>query len=675
MNTAAEPTLNELREQIRAHDYRYYVLDEPSIADVEYDALMNELRRREAQSSEPIPVDSPTQRVGGKADGAFASITHTVPMLSLDNVFSEEAFREFYQRLQNRLNQNETLALSAEPKFDGLAMSLRYERGVLVSAATRGDGSEGEDVTANVRTISAIPLRLRGDAPEVLEVRGEIYMPHAAFEALNDHALANDQKTFANPRNAAAGSLRQLDPSVTAKRQLAFFAYGHGELQGVDLPATYSEWLERYREWGIPVCPLQTPIDGLQAAQDYYAKLGEQRAMLPYDIDGVVFKLNRYDQQAQAGFVSRAPRWAIAWKFPAVEKTTVVEAIDVQVGRTGAITPVARLQAVEVGGVTVTNATLHNADEVARKDVRAGDTVFVRRAGDVIPEVVKVVLEARPDGTQPFVMPSACPVCEAEVIKPEGEAVARCSGGLHCSAQRVQAIIHFASRQALDIQGLGDKLIEAVVSRDWVHSPADLFTLSVDDWASLPRMAEKSAQNVIDALSEAKQTTLPRFIYALGIREVGIVSAKLLANHFHSLDALLAADETILQNVDGIGPVMASYIAHFFTDQENITVINALLDAGIHWPAMPEVNDNQPLPLAGKTVVLTGTLPSLTRDEAKAMLERLGAKVSGSVSGKTDYLLAGDAAGSKLTKAQKLGVQVIDQALLQQWMDDYDSMD
>lgn len=671
MATEIQQQLEQLRRSIREHDYRYYVLDEPSIADVEYDGLMRELRELEAASDLPVPPDSPTQRVAGKADSAFLSVRHSVAMLSLDNVFSEQEFANFYRRLQDRLNTADDLVLSAEPKFDGLAMSLRYEQGVLVRAATRGDGSEGEDVTANVRTIGAIPLRLRDDAPpEVVEVRGEIYMPHTAFAALNEHALANDEKLFANPRNAAAGSLRQLDPAITAKRKLAFFAYGYGEVQGWDLPETYSNLLAQFKYWGLPVCALQQQVTALQAAEHYFTGLGALRADLPYDIDGVVFKLDRVAEQQQAGFVSRAPRWAIAWKFPAVEKTTVVEAIDVQVGRTGAITPVARLKAVEVGGVTVTNATLHNADEVARKDVRAGDTVFVRRAGDVIPEVVKVVLEARPDNAEVFVMPDACPVCGSEILRPEGEAVARCSGGLHCRAQRVQALIHFASRKALDIQGLGDKLIEAVVERELVRDPADLFRLSVEDWATLPRMGEKSAQNVVDALEKAKKTTLPRFIYALGVREVGSVSATLLASSFGSLEKLLAADEVALQAIDGIGPVMAQYIVHFFADAENRDVIQALREVGVHWPDVV-VEQRDDLPLVGKTVVLTGTLPTLSRDEAKAKLEALGAKVTGSVSKKTDYLLAGEAAGSKLAKAEALGVAIIDEAQLQEWVNEH----
>ena len=664
--------IEELRNTIRAHDHAYYVLDNPTIADAEYDALMQELRALEAASGAPVPDDSPTRRVGGKADGAFAPITHAVPMLSLDNVFNAEDFAAFYRRLQERLGSDALLHLSAEPKFDGLAISLRYENGVLTRAATRGDGATGEDVTANVRTIRAIPLRLLSDTPPaVIEVRGEIYMPKAAFAALNAQALQAGGKTFANPRNAAAGSLRQLDPAITAARQLSFFAYGYGAHDGFILPATYTELLAQYRAWGLPVCPLQRALTGADAAAAYMADMAARRHDLPYEIDGIVYKADRFAEQQTAGFVSRAPRWAVAWKFPAVEKTTIVEAIDVQVGRTGAVTPVARLQAVEVGGVTVTNATLHNADEVARKDVRVGDTVFVRRAGDVIPEIVKVVLEKRPADSQPFTMPTHCPICASEVIRPEGEAVARCSGGLHCQAQRVQALIHFASRKALDIQGLGDKLIEQVVANGSVQSPADLFRLTLDDWSALPRMASKSAQNVLDALNAAKETTLSRFIYALGIREVGNVSAELLARHYRELPALLAADEEDLQAIDGIGPVMAQYIRHFFLDEANRAVIADLQAAGVHWPAVEAPIVNADSPLAGKTVVITGTLPTMSRDTAAAHIVALGGKTGSAVSKKTDYLLAGDKAGSKLTKAQELGVAIIDEAQLLVWLGEH----
>ncbi len=668
-----EAQIATLREAIRGHDYRYYVLDDPSIADSEYDAMLRELRELEAQSLQPIPADSPTQRVGGKASAAFSSVIHHVGMLSLDNVFSDEEFAAFYMRLQQRLETQEPLHLSAEPKFDGLAINLHYKNGILVQASTRGDGFSGEDVTANVRTIRAIPLKLRGDRfPASIDIRGEIYMPKAAFTKLNRRAGEQGQKLFANPRNAAAGSLRQLDPYITAQRQLAFFAYGYGLVEGFTLPKTYSQLLMQFRQWGLPVSDKQEQFHGIERARTYFQMLNEQRHTLPYEIDGVVYKLDEFRQQKEAGFVSRAPRWAMAWKFPAIEKTTVVEAIEVQVGRTGAVTPVARLQAVEVGGVTVTNATLHNADEVARKDVRVGDTVFVRRAGDVIPEIVKVVLELRPDNSQAFRMPSHCPVCGAKIVRPEGEAVARCSGGLHCSAQRQQALIHFASRKALDIDGLGDKLIVLVAEAGWVKTPADLYRLSFEDWASLPRMAEKSAQNILAALAQSKQTTLPRFIYALGIREVGIVSAGILAETFKTLSALMEADELTLQEIHGIGPVMAKYIAQFFADEDNKKVIEDCLSVGIHWLDVDKsAKTAQMTPLSAKTVVLTGTLANFSRDEAKEALRSLGAKVTGSVSNKTDYLLMGESAGSKLDKAQALGITIIDEAQLQAWMEQY----
>lgn len=693
-----------LREEIQIHNRHYYEEDNPQIADAQYDALLRELAQKEQQWLEErrlalqaelaglqsqggdienwirqqeirqqlqdLTADSqsPTQIVAGKAAAGFTTVRHQVPMLSLDNVFNQEEFAAFFRRLQERLGEG--LPLSAEPKFDGLAINLRYEQGVLVQAATRGDGETGEDVSANIRTIADIPARLQVQhPPAVLEVRGEVYMSKAAFFALNAAALASGGKTFANPRNAAAGSLRQLDATITATRKLSFFAYGYGEIQGFALPETYTQFLAQLRRFGFPVCDWQRSLTGgVAAAARYMDELAAEREALPYEIDGVVFKTDAFAAQQALGFRSRAPRWAIAWKFPAMEKTTLVEGIDVQVGRTGAVTPVARLQAVEVGGVTVTNATLHNADEVARKDVRVGDTVFVRRAGDVIPEVVKVVIEKRPADSLPFTMPEHCPVCGSEVLRPEGEAVARCSGGLHCKAQRVQALIHFASRKAMDIQGLGDKLIEQVVENGSVHSPADLFKLSLADWAALPRMAEKSAQNVMNALETAKQTTLARFIYALGIREVGQVSANLLAQHFRRLPELIQADETQLQAIDGIGPVMAQYIRHFFLDDANLAVMEDLQAQGIMWQdieAQEAVSDS---PVSGKTIVMTGTLARFTREEAKAALEKLGAKISGSLSAKTDYLLAGEKAGSKLNKAQNLGVAIVDETQLLSWL-------
>lgn len=661
--------IEQLRDEIRRHDYAYYVLDNPTLADSEYDALLVQLRNLEAQSHAPIPPDSPTQRVGGKADGAFSPVSHRVAMLSLDNAFSQAEFGAFYQRLRERL-QTEHIVLSAEPKFDGLAVNLRYENGILVQAATRGDGTTGEDVTANVRTVRAIPLKLQTTQPPVLlEIRGEIYMPRAAFARLNAYALARENKPFANPRNAAAGSLRQLDPAVTAKRQLAFFAYGLGEIDGFVLPDTYSELLAQYRLWGIPVSTWQRIVDNEEMAAAYWTELSKARGRLPFDIDGVVFKADSFAAQKAAGFIARAPRWAIAWKFPAQERTTVVEAIELQVGRTGAVTPVARLTPVEVGGVTVTNATLHNADEIARKDIRVADSVFIRRAGDVIPEITKVIIEKRPADSVAFVMPSHCPVCGAEILRPEGETVARCSGGLHCTAQRVRALIHFVSRTALDVRGLGDKLIAQVVEKGWVNNPADLFYLSRQQWAELPKMAEKSAVNIEKALENAKNTTLARFIYALGIREVGIRSAELLAEHFQTLEALMAADEDTLQQTEGIGPIMAQYIRHFFLDSINLTVISRLREAGIHWP-VGKTTDRAAtnMPLTGKTVVITGKLPGMSREQAKKYLQSLGAKVSSAVSKKTDYLLAGAEAGTKLAKARQLNITVIDEAQLSAWL-------
>lgn len=657
--------LEALRAEIRRYDCAYYVDDNPLIDDEKYDALMRRLRDLEEKSALPIPKDSPTQRVAGQAVEAFSSVVHRRPMLSLDNVFNEEEWQAFLRRMQDIVGTVDYFSI--EPKFDGLAINLRYEDGVLVEAATRGDGAVGENVSENVRTIKNIPLRLQGnDVPEVLEVRGEIFMPKHTFLELNARALEEGGRLFANPRNAAAGSLRQLDPRVAASRGLHFCAYGYGEILGWDLPNSYSALLAQFKAFGIPVPRLQKRVfvsDVFKEIQHFLAL----RERLDYEIDGAVIKVDDFGKQSALGFVSRAPRWAVAWKFPALEKTTQVENIEVQVGRTGAVTPVARLTPVEVAGVMVSNATLHNADEVARKDVRVGDTVFVRRAGDVIPEVVKVVLEARPKDSVPFVMPTHCPVCASEILRPEGEAVARCSGGLHCSAQRLQALIHFASRKALDIQGLGDKLLQLVLERGLVKSPVDLFLMQHEDWANLPRMADKSAENILNALENAKNTTLPRFIYALGIREVGEVSAKLLAKNYPYLEDLMQASVEDLQNIDGIGPVMAQYIHHFFLDEENQKVITALREVGISWSVAQNKDLSLKMPLSGKTIVITGTL-SRSRELIAADLERLGAKVIGSVSKKTNYLLAGDKAGSKLTKAQALGVEIVDEAQLEAWL-------
>ena len=659
---ALEARVRELREQIDYHNYRYYVLDDPEIPDSEYDRLMRELQELEAAHPELVTPDSPTQRVGAQPLKEFSEVRHAVPMLSLGNAFSDGEMADFDERVR-KLLKVEQVEYSAEPKLDGLAISLRYEKGVLVQGATRGDGHRGEDVTSNVRTIGAIPLRLRGRGwPDVLEVRGEIFMPKKGFEELNERARRKGEKTFANPRNAAAGSLRQLDPKVTASRPLSFYAYGWGELS-VEIPGdSYSGVMEVIRGYGLPVSPELKVVSGLQGCLDYFAAMSEKRDSLDYEIDGVVFKVNDLEQQQRLGYVSRAPRWAIARKFPAQEALTTVRDVEFQVGRTGAVTPVARLAPVEVGGVVVSNATLHNMDEVRRKDVHIGDTVYVRRAGDVIPEIVRVLPERRPRDAREVVLPKHCPVCGSDIIKPEGEAVARCTGGLFCPAQRKEAIKHFASRRAMDIEGLGDKLVEQLVDQGLVHDPADLYSLSKEQLMALERMGEKSAQNLLDALARSKETTLARFLYALGIREVGEATSQTLARHFGTLEALEQADEDTLQQVPDIGPVVAAHIAAFFRQPHNREVIDKLLAAGIHWPAVetPAAGEQ---PLAGKTFVLTGTL-SRPRNEVKAQLQALGAKVTGSVSKKTDYVVAGEAAGSKLAKAETLGITVLDEEQL-----------
>ncbi|MCG8026953.1 MAG: NAD-dependent DNA ligase LigA [Candidatus Thiodiazotropha taylori] len=655
-----------LRQQINDHNRRYYVYDDPVIPDAEYDRLMRELQSLEAEYPELITAESPTQRVGDKPLDGFDEVLHRVPMLSLDNAFDDDEMRDFERRIKDRLKlaESQTINYLAEPKLDGLAVSLRYEQGSLVMGATRGDGSQGEDVTSNVRTIQAIPLKLQGDDwPDVLEVRGEVFMPKAGFESLNERARKADEKTFVNPRNAAAGSLRQLDPRITAQRPLTFLAYGFGEVSPEPAERNLSERINALRSFGIPTSPLMAVTEGIQGCIDYFRQLETERDDLPYDIDGVVFKVDGLELQAQLGFVSRAPRWAVAYKFPAQEELTQVEAIEFQVGRTGAVTPVARLQPVFVGGVTVSNATLHNMDEVRRKDVRVGDTVIVRRAGDVIPEVVSVILEQRPASSQSVDLPERCPVCDSEVIIAEGEAVARCSGGLFCPAQRKEAIKHFASRKAMDIEGLGDKLVEQLVELEMVETPADLYSLSLQQLSGLERMAEKSAQNLLDALAKSKQTSLNRFLYGLGIREVGEATAQSLAQQFLTLKAIEDADEASLQETPDVGPIVAAHIVSFFRQSHNREVIDELLQAGIEWPEVARV-ETAASSLTGKTVVITGTL-SRPRDEYKQILLARGAKVTGSVSSKTDYLLAGEAAGSKLTKAEKLGVTVLDEAALE----------
>lgn len=646
------------------HNYAYYVLDNPTIPDAEYDKLFRELQALEQTHPELASSDSPTQRVGAAPLPQFAQVTHSVPMLSLGNAFDDSDIIAFDRRVKDGLKLDGSVAYATELKFDGLAINLRYEDGILVQAATRGDGATGENVTVNIRTVHAIPLRLRtAHPPRVLDVRGEVLMFKADFAKLNARQRDVGQKEFANPRNAAAGSLRQLDSRITARRALRFFSYGIGLLDGADMPPSHSALLDWYAELGLPVCGERAVVEGADGLLAFFHGIGNKRASLPYEIDGVVYKVNRLDQQRALGFVSRAPRWAIAHKFPAEEALTVVQGIEVQVGRTGAITPVARLAPVFVGGVTVTNATLHNEDEVRRKDIRIGDTVIVRRAGDVIPEVVAFVPEARPADAREFTMPSVCPVCGSPIVRPEDEAIARCSGGwIKCAAQRKGGLLHFVSRRAMDVEGLGDQLIEQLVDKHIITTAADLYKLGVTALAGLDRMADRSAQNVLTALEKSKKTALARFIYALGIRHVGEATAKELARHFGSMDALTQATEAQLLEVSDIGPVVARSIVAFFSDSLNIELIEQLRAAGIHWPE--GVSESKPKPLLGKTFVLTGTLPTLTRDAAAEMIEAAGGKVAGSVSRKTSCVVAGEEAGSKLVKAQELGITVLDEAAL-----------
>lgn len=658
---AVRRRVETLRSEIGRHDYQYYVLDAPLIPDAEYDRLMRELQGLEAQYPELVTPDSPTQRVGAAPQEGFAEVRHALPMLSLDNALDEDEMAEFDRRVRERLNVSGEVRYLAEPKLDGLAISLRYQSGLLVQAATRGDGMRGEDVTHNVRTIRAVPLRLSGRGyPSVLEVRGEIFMPRAGFEALNRRARDRGEKTFANPRNAAAGSLRQLDPRVTARRPLSMFCYGFGEIAGGSLAATHSAGLQRLQEWGLRVSPEMRVLAGLDGCLDFYAAIAARRDELGYDIDGVVFKVDSLAQQQALGFVSRAPRWAVAYKFPAEEALTRVEAIEFNVGRTGAVTPVARLKPVFVGGAKVSNATLHNMDEVQRKDVRVGDIVYVRRAGDVIPEVVRVLEERRAEDVVKIELPRHCPVCGSDVIKPEGEAVARCTGGLYCPAQRKESIKHFAGRRALDIEGLGDKLVEQLVDKALVQDLSDLYRLRLEQIAGLERMGEKSARNLVAALERSKSTSLGRFLYALGIRDVGEATAQTLANHFTKLEALVAADAEALQQVPDVGPVVAANIHAFFRQPHNLEVIEALRRAGVRWSAPPAA-ETATRPLAGQSIVITGTL-SRPRAQIKERLEALGAKVTGSVSAKTAFLVAGADPGSKLVKARELGVEVLDEA-------------
>jgi DNA ligase (NAD+) len=658
-----------LRAEIERHNYNYYVLDAPTIPDAEWDRMFRELQALEAKYPALAAPDSPTQRVGGAPRADLPEVRHAVPMLSLNNALSDDEAAAFDQRVRDGLSKAGLVMVEVEYccelKFDGLAINLRYEDGVLVQAATRGDGAVGEDVTPNVRTIKTVPLRLHGKAPPVVEVRGEVLMFKRDLAQLNERQRARGEKEFANPRNAAAGSLRQLDPKISAQRGLHFFAYGLGELRGSDEPRSHSATLEWLGKLGLPINPEWRVVRGFDGLLGFYRAVQAKRAQLEYDIDGVVYKVNDRAAQEALGFVSRAPRFAVAHKFQPEEATTQVLDIEVQVGRTGALTPVARLAPVQVGGVTVTNATLHNEDEIRRKDVRVGDTVIVRRAGDVIPEVVAVVVGRRPKHTQHFVMPTHCPECGSAVERPADESIARCTGGLICPAQRKQALLHFAGRRALDIEGLGDKLVEQLVDAGHVHTPADLFRLNLATLAGLERMAEKSASNLLANLNKAKHTTLERFIFALGIRHVGESTARDLAGHFGNLDALMAADEAQLLEVPDVGPVVAASIAHFFAEPHNREVIERLRAAGIRWQdGAPKRREQGPL--AGKTLVLTGTLPTWTRDEAKAKIEAAGGKVTGSVSKKTDYVVAGEEAGSKLAKAQELGVRVIDEQTLKE---------
>lgn len=652
--------IDTLRHDLRRYEYEYHVLDNPTIPDAEYDRLFHQLKALEAAHPELITADSPTQRVGAKPLSGFAQIRHEIPMLSLDNAFSDEEFYAFVKRIEDRLIRlPEPLTFCCEPKLDGLAVSILYVNGVLTQAATRGDGTTGEDITANIRTIRNIPLQLLMDNPPArLEVRGEVFMPHAGFERLNQLALEKGEKTFANPRNAAAGSLRQLDPKITSKRPLVLNAYSIGIAEGVDLPNTHYDRLQWLKSIGIPVNPEIRLCNGTDEVLDFYRDIQNKRSSLGYDIDGTVLKINDIALQEKLGFISKAPRWAIAYKFPAQEELTRLNDVEFQVGRTGAITPVAKLEPVFVAGVTVSNATLHNGDEIERLDIAIGDTVVIRRAGDVIPQIIGVLHDRRPADARPIIFPKTCPVCDSAIVRIEGEAVARCTGGLFCAAQRKEALKHFVSRKAMDIDGVGGKLIEQLVDRELVHTPADLFKLDLTTLTRLERMGTKSAENALASLEKAKNTTLARFIFALGIREVGEATALNLANHFKTQEALQNAGLEALQQVPDVGEVVANRILAFWHEPHNVAVVNDLIAQGVRWETVEtkEVTENR---FKGKTVVLTGTLTQMGRNEAKALLQDMGAKVSGSVSAKTDFVIAGDAAGSKLTKAQELGVTVL----------------
>jgi len=662
--TGPEQLINKLRKHLEEYNYNYYVLDDPTVPDSEYDRLMQELITLEKKYPKLVTNNSPSQKVGGTAIDSFSQVQHELPMLSLDNAFDEQQLEDFISRVASRLKISEqeqpALAFSAEPKLDGVAVSLRYENGILVRGASRGDGVRGEDITHNVRTISNIPLRLRcKQVPEIFEVRGEVLIPHKGFKELNETAREQGTKLFANPRNAAAGSIRQLDPVVAASRPLRFYAYGLGVVKGIELADSHVQRLQRLNRYGFNTSPGTERVLGIKGCLQYYMQILNARDDLNYDIDGVVFKVDAISRQQQLGFVSRAPRWAIAYKFPAQEELTRLLKVDFQVGRTGAITPVARLEPVFVGGVTVSNATLHNADEIERLDVRVGDTVIIRRAGDVIPQIVNVVMDRRPETARKIVFPAKCPVCGSEVHRVESEAVTRCTAGLFCPAQRVEAIKHFASRKAMDIDGLGDKLVEQFVTEDLISNPADLFTLDKQQLIALERMAEKSAENLLQSIESSKQTTFARFIYSLGIREVGEATAISLVRHFGNLENLADADFEQLTSVSDVGPIVARHILEFFSEPHNQQVMKQLLEVGVSFHQASKVADVSTLPLMGQTWVVTGTLEQMSRQQVKERLQELGAKVAGSVSARTSVLVAGKNAGSKLEKAKSLEIRIL----------------
>ena len=661
----------DLVEELNKHNHRYYVLDDPSVPDIEYDRQLRELQSIEGLYREIIAVDSPSQRVGGAALSSFSQIKHALPMLSLDNAFTDTELQEFERRLKDRLNSSADIEYVCEPKLDGAAVSLLYRDGALIYGATRGDGSVGEDITANVRTIKNVPLKLHGDnIPATLEVRGEIYLPLSGFDALNAAAVLSGDKTFVNPRNAAAGSLRQLDSKITASRPLEMCAYSVGQYLADRVPETHEDMLSALRGWGFKINDHVETVKGIAACENYYQRLAERRQILPYDIDGIVYKVNSLQLQERLGFVAKAPRWAIARKFPAQEEMTQLIDVEFQVGRTGAITPVARLEPVFVGGVTVSNATLHNGDEINRLGVRIGDTVIIRRAGDVIPQVAKVVLDKRPENALPVVFPERCPVCQSAVRRTEGEAVARCSGGLFCGAQIKEAIKHFASRKAMDIDGLGDRLVELMVDESVIFSVADIYDLNVDKLVKLERMAEKSACNLIGAIAVSKKTTLAKFLYALGIREVGEATAHTLANNFGSIELIATASADELLEIDDVGPIVARYIVNFFQNPDNLSIIQALRDAGVKWEDI-DLSSLEDQPLKGQIWVLTGGMEIMSRAEAKDRLQALGAKVASSVSAKTTQVVAGPGAGSKLTKAKTLDIAVMDEQQFVSFLSDY----